>query len=65
MPGLFRADPKKWEWLDRNKTKKGEELPYLIRRPYGKGLLVLFMENPTVKVLNQQLEDFQKGTYRK
>ena len=65
MPGLFRADPKKWEWLDRNKTKKGEELPYLIRRPYGKGLLVLFMENPTVKVLNQQLEDFKTGNYRK
>lgn len=52
-PGVFRADPKKWRFHGCRETAAGEMLPYLMSRPYGKGLLVMSMLDIPVEELNK------------
>ena len=63
--GVFRVDPAKWEFLACRKTAAGETLPYLTCRPYGKGLLVLSMNDgfTSVKILNN-LPEYNKRIKR-
>lgn len=63
--GVFRADPAKWEFLACRATADGTTLPYLACRPYGKGLLVLSMNDgyTPVKILNN-LPEYNKRIKR-
>lgn len=56
--GVFRVDKAKWEYLACRKTADGMALPYLACRPFGKGLLVLSMNDgyTPVEILNNLIE---------
>lgn len=60
-PGVFMADKEKWEWLKCRQTADGADHPYLMRRKYGKGTLVLSLLHVPVDVLNEMLEAHLKG----
>ncbi len=55
-PGVFNADASQWEFLASQKLLDGRELPYLIARPWGKGLLVVSLLFTPVEILNNLLE---------
>jgi hypothetical protein len=63
-PGVFMPrEPKKWEVLARQKMKDNREEPYLLARPYGKGMVVVsgligYAKGPdqAVSLLNNLLE---------
>jgi hypothetical protein len=63
-PGVFMPrEPNKWEVLAKQKMKDDREEPYLLARPYGKGMVVVsgligYAKEPdqTVSLLNNLLE---------